>query len=103
MATVVLIKRDVMAKDTEEVIDLLRQLRAKALHQPGYLTGETIFSPDKAGSHLVISRWRTLGDWREWEANEEREKLEKRMAALLVSPAVVSVYVDAPSMVPEDV
>jgi heme-degrading monooxygenase HmoA len=102
MATVVLIQRDVIAKDTEEVIDLLRQLRAKALNQPGYLTGETLFSPDKAGSHLVVSRWRSLSDWREWEANEERKVLETKMAALLVSPAVVSVYVDAPSMLPED-
>jgi heme-degrading monooxygenase HmoA len=102
VATVVLIQRDVIAKDTEEVIDLLRQLRGKALHQPGYLTGETLFSPDRAGSHLVISRWRSRSDWRAWEANEERKELEKKMAALLVSPAVVSVYVDAPSMIPED-
>jgi quinol monooxygenase YgiN len=102
MATVMLIQRDVKAKNTQEVIDLLRQLRAKALKQPGYLTGETLFSPDKVGSHVVVSRWRNLSDWRDWEANEERKQLEKKMAALLVSPAVFSVYSDAPSMLAED-
>ena len=64
MAVIIVIRREVDPDNQDEVFDLLRQLRTRAVLQPGYLSGETLFSASQGGAHLVISRWRSLKDWK---------------------------------------
>jgi len=103
MAVVILVQRDMDADKQEEVFELLRQLRSRAVLQPGYLSGETLFSASRSGAHLVISKWRNLKDWRAWEKSGERREILSKIDRLLKSPAVVNLYLDSPAPVPEGV
>lgn len=99
MAVVVIIQRVAKAGKQEEVFELVKQLRARAVLQPGYLSGETFFSPTNP-THLILSRWRSLKDWRAWESSPERREILAKMEPLLVAPAVTDVYLDSPSQIP---
>ncbi|MFH1485714.1 MAG: antibiotic biosynthesis monooxygenase family protein [Chloroflexota bacterium] len=98
MAAVVLIQRDVRPENQDGVFELLKQLRSRAVLQPGYLSGETVFSPTKRGTHLVISRWRSLEDWRAWQNSPERREILSIVDPLLAGPTVASEYLD--TMIP---
>ncbi|MFC2068968.1 hypothetical protein ACFLTP_08205 [Chloroflexota bacterium] len=47
-------------KKGESVSTLLRELRAAAIHELGYITGETLVSTEDESVVVVISTWRSL-------------------------------------------
>jgi heme-degrading monooxygenase HmoA len=94
VAVTVLVQRDMDAEKQEEIFELLRQLRSRAVLQPGYLSGETLFSANRSGAHMVISKWRSFKDWRAWEKNTERREILSKIDSLLKTPAVVGFYLD---------
>jgi len=71
MTVKIIIERTVKPDQQGELLLLLRELRAHAIQQPGYVTGETLTSVDRSGMHLVISTWYSLQDWRTWENNPQ--------------------------------
>ena len=77
------------AKDGETVIEAIRELRNEAMKRPGYLTGETLVNTDDDCNILVISTWRSLEDWKEWDTSELRGKITQKINALLVKPYTV--------------
>ena len=97
----IVIRREVDPDKQDEVFDLLKQLRTRAVLQPGYLSGETLFSASQGGAHLVISRWRSLKDWSVWEESPERRKILSKIDLLLRAPAETNVYFDSPTVLPE--
>lgn len=103
MTVRVLIERTVEADKQEDLLDLLKQLRARALLQPGYVSGETLTSVDKPGTHLVISTWHTLQDWKAWEHHPDRLKVLNKVEALLTTPSRVSVFTESWGLLPEGV
>ena len=103
MAVKVVIERSVSADNQGEVAELLKDLRAKAVHQPGYVSGETWFSVDRSGTHLVISTWESLRDWKAWEKDADRIKLVKRIEQLLAASSKVAVYATTPRSIAEGV
>jgi len=82
MTVRVIIERTVEADKQEELLELLKQLRARALLQQGYISGETLASVDRPGTHLVISTWHSLHDWKAWENNPERLEILTKIEAL---------------------
>ncbi len=103
MAVIIVIRREVDPDNQDEVFDLLKQLRARAVLQPGYLSGETLFSASQGGAHLVISRWRSLKEWRAWEKSPERRKISSKIDSLLRVPADTNVYLVSATVLPEGV
>ena len=95
MAIKVVHQRTIRPENKEELGGLLAKLRTAALSQPGYLSGETLVALDDQDSHLVISNWQTLQEWRTWENNPERRILIAMIDKLLVDPATVRVFIDA--------
>ena len=59
----ILIERTVEPDRQDELLDLMKQLRAKAILRPGYISGESLISVDKPGTHLVISAWHSPQGW----------------------------------------
>jgi len=93
MTVRILIERSVdPGKRQEELLELMRELRARAIHQPGYISGETLISVDKPGTHLVISTWHSLKEWRAWENNPKRLEILAKIDRLLTSSAKVRVF-----------
>jgi heme-degrading monooxygenase HmoA len=103
MAVKVVIERSVSADNQAEVAELLKDLRAGAIHQQGYVSGETLFAVDRPGTHLVISTWESLKDWKAWENNSKRKEITDKVEALLTSPSRTSVYATTPRSIAEGV
>lgn len=87
MAIKVIIERRIKEGKEEELGQLLRQLRAKALMAPGYISGQTLRSVDDPRLYVVISTWKSLEDWRKWEQDPERNELQAKINQLLEEPA----------------
>jgi heme-degrading monooxygenase HmoA len=83
MAVKVLIKRTVTQEKLKDVIRLFRELRNLALHQPGYISGETLRRLGKPEEFLVISVWQSSDDWKKWAATQERNEVQSKLDALL--------------------
>ncbi|MBW2443686.1 MAG: antibiotic biosynthesis monooxygenase [Deltaproteobacteria bacterium] len=83
MAVKVLIKRRVSQDKAKALIPLVRQMRASAATQTGYITGETLRSLDNPEEFLVISTWQSSGDWKNWLKSEERNKVQEKIDDLL--------------------
>lgn len=92
MAVKVLIERHVTYGHEQPVYDLLKQLRAHCLDQPGYIQGETLRDALDPSHLLVISHWFGLGHWRQWESSAIRRELDQKVRAHLEGDPVVRVY-----------
>jgi len=88
----VIIERRCKPEKQAEVEKLLVELRAHAMRQPGYISGETIRSVDDPSISLVISTWTDVESWRTWEATSERKEMEARINPLLVVPVRASIF-----------
>jgi len=88
----VLIKRYVGVRDRNRLLGLLLDLRAGALHQPGYVSGETVIRGEDPVEVLTIGGWLTEDHWRAWLTSEQRHGLENMVSPLLVGEAEIAVY-----------
>lgn len=88
----VLAERAIKGRNVGEIVRLLRQLRVKAMQQPGYISGETLHAVDDPNYYLVISTWDSLEDWRKWEKSPERQTAVLEIDALLETPPRTRVY-----------
>jgi heme-degrading monooxygenase HmoA len=103
VAVKVIIERSVSPDNQAELAELLKELRARAIRQPGYISGETLFSVDRSGTHLVISTWESLRDWKAWENDPKRLELSGRIEVLLSAPSKSSVFATTPRSIAEGV
>ena len=103
MAVKVIIERTVSPDNQGEVAELLKELRSKAIRQQGYVSGETLFSVDRPGTHIVISTWENLRDWKAWEKNPARMDITGKVDLLLEAPGKVSVFATTPRSIAEGI
>ncbi len=92
MTVNVIMKRTPKTGVNGELNSVLQELRQLATSQPGYISGETVYSAFNYGSTIVFSKWMSLQHWQEYEICTERQGLIDRMAELLDEPAVTEVY-----------
>lgn len=88
----VMIERCVTPDKETDVIKLLIELRAKALKQHGYISGETLRSSDNPSLWLTISTWNSSEDWKRWEKTTDRIETEKDIEPLLTAPEKISAF-----------
>jgi len=92
MAVKILIQRKIKPGKENEFGKALRELRSKAIHAQGYISGETLCSIEDPSLHLVISTWNTLEDWNRWANSAERKAFQKRTDVMLDGPTNVTPY-----------
>lgn len=83
MAVKVLIKRVVPASKARDMIPLFRQMRAMAMNQDGYISGETMRNLNNAEEYLVISSWQSSDAWVNWLNSSDRQKIQAKIDELL--------------------
>jgi len=71
---------------------LLTELRSLAMKSTGYISGETLRALDDPNHFIVISTWDSLEDWKAWEKNQERQKIQKKIDDLLRAPSRHRIY-----------
>jgi heme-degrading monooxygenase HmoA len=92
MAVKVFIKRKLQEKNTVELTLLLNKLRALALSQPGYVSGETLNRIDKKDECMVIGTWRSLEAWNRWANNPQRIEVQAEIDRLLGEETEYAIY-----------
>ena len=92
MAVRVLIEREIEPGHELQLHQLLLQLRAKAMQVKGYISGETLRALDDPNRFLVISTWSNLDEWKSWENNSDRKRIEAQINNLLRSPEKKAIY-----------
>ncbi len=92
MAIKVLIGRKVAPGKQRDLLPLLMELRAKAMNQKGYISGETLKGISDPDQFLVISTWNSYEDWKAWENNPERVKIQAEIDRILEEKTVAKAY-----------
>jgi len=92
MAIKVIITRKVAAGRQRDLLPLLMELRTKAMNQSGYISGETSKGISDPDEFLVISTWKSLEDWKAWEDNPERVKIQAEIDRILEEKTTAKAY-----------
>lgn len=93
MAVKVLITRRLKQGQSKPVYTALNSLRGAALQQQGYMTGETLLGYDDPAKLLVLSTWQSVTDWKNWQKNPERSKVDKEIESYLEGPTEYEIFV----------
>ena len=88
----VFIERRCQAGKEHALEGLLQELRSQSLHQPGYVSGETLVEIDDPTSFLVISTWTRLDAWKIWENSRARHEVDHLIEPLLDGELKVRIY-----------
>ena len=92
MIAKIFIKRKFARNNPSEVVPLLMQMRAGAMKQPGYISGETLTSTTDPQNIAVIATWQSMKDWITWKENPERQKIEAMLEVFQLGPTVYEEY-----------
>ena len=95
MVVKIIMLRRVPVDKANELKPLLMELRALALAQPGYVSGETLMNADDPEEYVVISTWTSIDDWEEWLRNPERQMVQRQIDGLLGRETLYQVYYNA--------
>jgi heme oxygenase (mycobilin-producing) len=95
MAIKVILYRRVPVDKASKLRPLLGRLRALALTQPGYISGETLMNSEDPEEYLVLSTWMSEDDWNAWFHNEKRAELQQQVDDLLGRETLYQVYYNA--------
>ena len=68
------------------------ELRALAVRQPGYISGETFFHSERPEECLVISRWTSLEYWQQWTRDPRRIALYENIKNHLETKTDYNIY-----------
>jgi heme-degrading monooxygenase HmoA len=93
MQAKILIKRKFQTGKKKEIIYVLRELRARAMEQPGYISGETLASPEDPQLLMVIGSWQSLENWHAWRKHSTRQALEKILESYQIGAAEYQEFV----------
>ena len=75
------------------VFALIRKIRARAMNQKGYISGETCINHDDPQKTLVIGTWEDMENWLNWKADPHRIELETQLEELLEGPTQYEAYI----------
>ena len=88
----VFLKRFVLAENCQTMMLYLKDMRAAALHQPGYVMGETLMRGENPVELLAIGTWISEEHWKAWETAPERLQLENIVDSLLEGEVQTTIY-----------
>lgn len=92
MAVKALIKRVVPESKARQMIPLFRQMRALAMNQDGYISGETLRNLNNTEEYLVISSWQSSEAWVNWLNSNDRQNIQAKIDELLGGQTQYDVY-----------
>lgn len=103
MVSKIIIKRRFTEGKTRQIVALLNELRARAMHQPGYISGETFSQKGYPHNMVIIGTWQSMEDWHRWRDSPERHKFEDMLELYQERPTDYEEYfLGTPFMVDED-
>ena len=98
MQAKIVIERHVIPGREAQALDILVEMRAMATRQTGYISGETLVDVGDNSTMIVVSTWRSIQDWKQWEGHSDRMRFEDMLSPMMVSPPTVHICADAGEM-----
>lgn len=95
MSIKIVIERKFKEPVVPEILQILDEIRIKALRVKGYIGGETAVNVDDDREVLVFSSWSSAEDWTKWYDTEEWKDLEKKLVPHLAETVKVNVFIPA--------
>ena len=92
MIAKILIKRRFKPGNTPQILALLNEIRAMAMEQEGYMSGETLMQSEFPNNMVVISTWQNIELWRNWRDNKERSRFESMLEIYQERPTEYEEY-----------
>jgi len=92
MVAKILIRRRFKKGKTREIFTLLKDFRAAALNQPGYISGETLIEHNDSQHMLVIGSWENLESWHSWKKSKKRKEFEAMLEIYQEGPTEYEEY-----------
>ena len=87
----VVIERRLSQEGDEEIKHAMRDLRREAIHQPGYVSGETLRDTANPHHFLIISTWRTREEWETWANSVRRRESDDQIGKMLTESERVTI------------
>jgi heme-degrading monooxygenase HmoA len=76
--------------DSKVLLPHIIEIRALAVQQPGYISGETFFHLDRPEECLVMSKWTSLEHWHRWTRDARRIELHQNIKEhLALKPSAI--------------
>ncbi len=85
MTIKVIIERKFKEAPIPENFQVINKLRRVAIHQKGYVTGETLVNFED-NYVVILSVWASLEDWKTWLFSPRRAELENELTPYLKEP-----------------
>lgn len=92
MTVRIFIKRTVPEGKARDLIPLFKKIRQLAVHQEGYISGETLRNYNNSEEFLIISSWQSVSDWESWLKSKERQKIQDEIDRLLGGKTIYDVF-----------
>ena len=93
MIAKILIKRTFQKNAHRQILPILQKMRAAAMSQTGYISGETMTNYQDPQRVTVISTWQNMESWTRWKSHPERAKLESMLEVFQVGPTEFEEFV----------
>ncbi len=91
MTVKVLIERHVQKGKEGDLIELLNKMRVELVSQPGFVSGELLQNQKDKSTIFALSTWLSELDWKSWEGNPKRLKIESQIEPLLTEPLKLTI------------
>jgi len=88
----VLIERCLADGKISDYYQAIRQLKQKASHMDGYLSGEMLVDPEDSRRCMILSNWESLESWKAWAKSDKRNIAKDKIRKMLVTEERVSIY-----------
>jgi heme-degrading monooxygenase HmoA len=89
---IVTIERYCQPGNEEQFRDLLIELRAMAMRQPGHISGATLRELFNPSLFKVISTWTSLEAWRTWQESSQRLLIEEKLNSITMHGNKIRIF-----------
>lgn len=93
MAIRVIIEREIEPGNEIKFLQILIQLRGRAMQEKGYISGETLRALDDPNKYIIVSTWNNVEDWKSWENSPKRKEIEKELGRFLRGQSKSNIYI----------
>ncbi|SFH76240.1 antibiotic biosynthesis monooxygenase family protein [Modicisalibacter xianhensis] len=88
----IIIERRIMPGLEQEYEQAAREAMRYAMSAPGFISGESLHEHGNTEHRMLITLWRDLASWKEWERSSEREIVMQALLPLLAEDERITAY-----------
>ena len=88
----VIVEIELRTNEATKILHSLRELRTEAMHQPGYISGNTLVGVEEPSLISIVTIWQSAKEWKAWEKSQTQIKLFKEIAPFLLEKSKIKIF-----------